>query len=599
MAREQRYRQEIQILSDYSNGVGGLDQYLHLYDKVQEFTKAIEPKAPIKPQEATSETRVIHFRKLVYFQEATEIPLRSAETWRILGLILRTRGLIRWLSFNFFSLEIEELERSYFLSRFALFRMMLRHREIIKTQIQLHVRYLAEIENHDSVLTVTQNDYFRAISGVKMHLPDVAILSTQGNFQPEASKIGTVMLKINWKDKKVSTLVSRLMEHDAKALLQLLLEFGVSDPLLQYMERNYPDARVYLDSQSSLKVVRMDNADRTFDQIAAAQGFHLKGDILENIEVWHQRFLLKEQILFEFDGAGSHRLPFVAGHWQYTIGSKIENEKVFINHPISREEPIPEAIFLSNRADENWFHLLLDTLPRYLFLKDLPPEIPVLIREDLPITTKEFLYQILDRPIIELRSNSNLMVKKLHLLAARSTCFDSISDEIDLQVSFSPIVIKLLVEWIKESQAGLQFNATANSVYFTRSSRQRRILNSQKIEKIVLAMGLEIVEDNESLYRNQVAIFSSLKMAAIPGGAMLANMIFMQPGSYILCLRSSRQNDLELWRKLAAAVELNYFEVTGPPSYHGTNILQRDHSNYLISSRKFRRILSEVMRFTT
>ena len=124
-------------------------------------------------------------------------------------------------------------------------------------------------------------------------------------------------------------------------------------------------------------------------------------------------------------------------------------------------------------------------------------------------------------------------------------------------------------------------------------------MDTSKIEGVAKSENLEIIEDNEDLYRNQVAIFSKLKMGVIPGGAMLANMVFMKPGSTILCLKSSRQADLELWKKLAEAVGLNYFEVTGTPSYHGRNTLQRDHSNYYISPRKFRRILVEVTRSKT
>ena len=365
------------------------------------------------------------------------------------------------------------------------------------------------------------------------------------------------------------------------------------------MKQNYPDARTYLDTHVPLKTVRMKNADLTFDEIAREQRFKLSGEVVNDVEVWHQRFLVKGDTLLEFDSAGSHRLPFVAGHWQYTVASEVDRDKVIIQNPIISMESIDKAIFLSNRADENWFHLLLDTLPRYLFFKDLSPIIPVLIREDLPRTTKEFLYKVLNRPIIELPSNSNIPIGTLHLLAARSTCFDTTNEEVDIQVKFSPEVLKILVSWIEASLENVSTKDAPSAAYFRRSSRQRRTVNALKIEKIAKSKGLTVIEDNELLYRNQVGIFSGLKLAVIPGGAMLANMIFMQPGGAILCLRGSRQNNLELWRKLADAVGLDYFEVVGPATYHGRNALQRDHSNYYIFAAKFRRTLSVVMRSIT
>ena len=595
MAMDNRYRQEIQILTNYSHGSGTIEEYELLFDLIEASIEPIE----VDEQEVSGESAPaipIRFKKLVYFAEGTEIPLNSADKWKILGLILKTRGLSRWLSFNFFSSQIRELERSYFLSRVALFRMMFKDREIIKKQIEMHIRYLSDLEEVDSAPTVTQNDYLRAISGVKMILPTVFILSTVGNFQPDVKpkiKLNTTL------EPDLSDLIPCLMAKDAKALLHLLLEFKITDRLLHYMKQNYPDARTYLDTHVPLKTVRMKNADLTFDEIAREQRFKLSGEVVNDVEVWHQRFLVKGNTLLEFDSAGSHRLPFVAGHCQYTVASEVDRDKVIIQNPIISMESIDEAIFLSNRADENWFHLLLDTLPRYLFFKDLSPIIPVLIREDLPRTTKEFLYRVLSRPIIELPSNSNIRIGTLHLLAARSTCFDSTNEEVDIQVKFSPEVLKILVSWIEASLENVSTKDAPSAAYFRRSSRQRRTVNALKIEKIAKSKGLTVIEDNELLYRNQVGIFSGLKLAVIPGGAMSANMIFMQPGAAILTLRGPSQNNLELWRKLADAVGLDYFEVVGSATYHGRNALQRDHSNFYIFAAKFRRTLSVVMRSIT
>ena len=165
MATDNRYRQEIQILTNYSHGSGTIEEYELLFGLIEASIEPIE----VDEQEVSGESAPaipIRFKKLVYFAEGTEIPLNSADKWKILGLILKTRGLSRWLSFNFFSSQIRELERSYFLSRVALFRMMFKDREIIKKQIEMHIRYLSDLEEVDSAPTVSQNDYLRAISGV-------------------------------------------------------------------------------------------------------------------------------------------------------------------------------------------------------------------------------------------------------------------------------------------------------------------------------------------------------------------------------------------------------------------------------------------------
>lgn len=593
MAMNDHYRLEIQILNEYSKGGGSAEQYELLFKRTEASLEINEVQNEFIEDAQVSP---IHFKKLVYFKEQTDIPCTATDKWRILRLIMKTRGLSRWLSFNFFSLNIKELEKSYLLSRITLFRVLFNNRDIIENHLEKHIRYLDELDDLHDIQTVTHNDYFRAISGVKMELPTLSILSTQGDFQPNIKSKVKQKLRV---ERRHPDLIPRLMNHNAKAFLNLLLEYKISEGLSLYLKRNYPDARSYIDSHVVLKAVRMTRADLTFDEIARELEFELTGDVIQDVDIWHQRFLVKGDTLFEFDAAGSHRLPFVAGHRQYTLASEVDREKVLIQKPVVFENDIDEAIFLSNRADENWFHLLLDTLPRYLFLRNLSPKIPVLIREDLPVTTKEFLYKVLNRTIIELPSNSRIKVGKLHLLAARSTCFDTVNDEVVAQVKFSPAILRLLVHWIKSSLDDSPTFEVPTTAYFRRSSRQRRVINFQKIEQEGTSKGLTIIEDDEALYRNQVKIFSQLQLAVIPGGAMLANMIFMRPGTAILCLRSFRQNDLELWRKLADAVGLNYFEVVGLASYYGRNALQRDHSNYYIFPLKFRRILSVVMQSIT
>ena len=169
----------------------------------------------------------------------------------------------------------------------------------------MHLRYLGELDNSSSALIVTQNDYFNAISGIKMNLPDISILTTQGNIQIAPREFTII--------NHTSNLISSLIAGDAKSLLHFLLEYEPSKIVIEYLARNYPDANDYITSKTTFRTARLQNANKTFDEIAVKQDFKLKGEILENVEIWHQRFIIKGNVLLEFDEAGSHRLPFEIG----------------------------------------------------------------------------------------------------------------------------------------------------------------------------------------------------------------------------------------------------------------------------------------------
>jgi hypothetical protein len=386
-----------------------------------------------------------------------------------------------------------------------------------------------------------------------------------------------------------------LVNKDSDSLKLFLLEYDLDEFALKGLKAVFPDAWEFIKSKVRLKVTRLANAEKTFDEISHGNYANSRGDVATDIQIWHQRFLVKDDELLEFDVTGSHLNKFVAGHWQYLIPSKMSAEVAFLELPDYELPPIHEAIFLSNRADENWYHLLLDTLPRYVFMKNLPLDIPILIRDDLPATSKEFLKRLIKRPIIQIPPNSKLRVKRLHFIAARSTVFDAEQNTFGARVNFSPKTIGVMVSWIKETLNVEYLGESSTKLYIKRQSRQRRILNSNKISNIVAKTGLLTIEDNTDFYRNQIKIFLNLDAVISAGGAVLANLIFMVPGSKILCLRSWRQNELELWKKLAVAMNIEYFEIIGLPTYFGRKSLRREHSNYYIPPWKFRKTLEDVI----
>jgi len=569
-----RFRVEKRLLAQYSAGVADKDSCDLLYQCLKiEIQK-------LKSAEVPSE--IVQAKHLLLDSRGHDDPNSLLEVARIFKLMMNTRGLTRWISLNLLSKEITKFDQACSFSRLEILGLWLRHFSYVFRTLKYNFSLVLDKAVDKELPRIGQNEYFRALSVGKIDLPVECILSTGDTFQLRSRR-----------STNAPNLIFGLIRNHPINLLTLFLEYGSELEILEFLGSHFPDGLDYLKSRQIIGVVELDGFDKTFDERLISDSRDQKSDVLENVEIWHQRFILRDSQLLQFDSTGSHELPFVAGHWQYLTPSKFEKYKAFLTTPALAMKEIPEAIFLSNRADENWYHFLLDTLPRFLFMKDIPLSIPVLIRDDLPPTTKDFLRKIIRNPIIEIPSESKVKVSKLHLVVARSTCFDSINESVVNRVEFSPVILGELSHWIKKDLSLQEISSSSNS-FITRNSRQRRALNARRIQRISSNEGFQLVPDNADLYRNQSFIFSGLRIGVTFGGAVLANMIFMKPGSQILCLRSSRQNDLELWKKLAEAVGIQYEELTGISLYFGSNELRRDHSNYYLSSRKYRKTLRSL-----
>jgi hypothetical protein len=524
-------------------------------------------------------------RKLALYSFPRSSLLTIRETLDVILSIVRTRGLLRWLCLNLLSRKIVLLERAYFLSRFELAKALVLNFKVVLPEIRSHFRFLLLDGGSQKQGEVGFNDYVRAMTVGKIELQEVNYLACDLKFRTLAKR------QLN-----SLQLLTSLSKQSKKELLAFLREYGPDEVVLNHFKKFDWPGWEFLTKSVKLNSIVHKNSTKSFDELATIFGSGYQGEVLEEVEIWHQRFLVKGDSLIEFDATGTHKASFVAGHWQFLDASRFHADELYLEETSIELPDIEQAIFLCGRADENWYHLLLDTLPRYyMFLRSLPRDIPVLIRDDLPSTSIEFLEKVISHRIIQLPGSSKLRVKKLHMVSARSTVFDAKPEDSLLELKFSPQSISAMADWIKSTLNVKTIQTGDQLSYFKRRSRQRRIINSSRIDRMSAQLGWQVFEDDDLLYRSQVKIFSNVTTAISPGGAMLANLIFMPKGSSLICLRSTRQSDLALWKNLANAVGVNYHEVKGIPTYHGKNLLKSIHSNYYISPRRLLKTLGEVM----
>jgi len=498
--------------------------------------------------------------------------------------ILQIRGMTRWLSKNY---VFDSHTDPYSIGRFRLlFILVTRERE---KACKLLKRVVLSTDDRFPGVEVVPNEVFTH--------PDTKFKCSGEVTYKISSEVSSKLRYSNLNKRDSGNLFANIILWNSQIALKMIkFENIVSNDLkIRKVIEAFPDFKAKLECSRLFQIHAHKHKDQTFDERLGESGEIFVHDQIQDAKVLNQRFVVSDEKWIWFDATCDPRIDFVAGHWQFVEQSHFNSDHIDIRiQGKYRNREFKEAIFLIGRADENWYHLLLDTLPRYLFMKDLPSDIPVLIRDDLPLTSKEFLQKLLDRTIIEISTTDQVHVETLHFLAARGTIFDSEPQEGRSLIKFSPKVFLELKNFILERMNEPHGFEIHKRIIFPRKAKYRNVINYRTLLRWANHFGYKEIDTNSEFFRNQFWLFNKAEKVISPGGALLANMLFMKPGSIVIVPISLNTKDLNLWGELGTACGLEVYELPGMPIKFGRTKLSRTHANYFIPVRRFKSLLRKL-----
>jgi hypothetical protein len=506
----------------------------------------------------------------------------KSQNLKMLMLILKTRGRLRWLCFR---LMPSLFKNSYELTRFRLILEIFSNWNLF---VQSILCKLIVIEN--------SGQEYDLIEIYEFTHPNIGF-----SFVEERSYVlgGEVSQKMEFSGKKHSTrdnsnvlMLEKLLRWNSSKVINYIREsdyLSNNTYLLGYLQ-SFPDVLNELRLNIRLSIEFHQNADLSFDDVRDLnQGLP---EALSEVEIWNQRFIVERNKWHIIDSTCSPHGKFVAGHWQFVEQCPATVSHVYLKAPVTkRVKKLSQAIFLIGRADENWYHLLLDTLPRYLSLNAVDREIPVLVRADLPKTSIALIERLLDRKIIYVRTEDRISVGTLYFVAARGTVYDSQPRNGEDRVVFSPRVLKMQRDWMLQRLGGTEGKVYPAEIFLPRRAKYRNLLNMNAVSRYLMQRDFEVIEMGKDFYLEQHHFFSEANKIISPGGAVLANILFMKKDSKVIAFRSWRGANLRIWKKLAEACKVDYAEVIGIPTYFGLKPLAREHSNYYVFLRGIKKAL--------
>lgn len=198
--------------------------------------------------------------------------------------------------------------------------------------------------------------------------------------------------------------------------------------------------------------------------------------------------------------------------------------------PEKKERKIPIAINLCGKAMNNYYHLMIETIPKISLFANLPESLknaPVLL--DSGVKTYPQLLELLDTYLpdnherIYIDSLEMIEVEELIVLSPLAWFPYYGKDGMEPKYKdyiFHPQAISFLRNAIEQPIKG------ERKIYLSRKSSKFRKFNESEIANAVKELGFEIVYTEQLTFHEQIQLFQSAKFIIGATGAAFTNLVF-------------------------------------------------------------------------
>ena len=303
--------------------------------------------------------------------------------------------------------------------------------------------------------------------------------------------------------------------------------------------------------------------------------------------------------LIVYEESADPVLDFVSGQWQSVYALTLQPDRALVRLREKSPHRIPEGILVSGRNDDNWYHWMVEYLPRIFQIdSSVPPSAPLIVSSRTPGTGIAALERLTDREIVVVDAAFAHDVGRLHVLAPPVQILDTtrVPWSEGLSMNSAPLLEFRLRLGLGDHRLG----GKGRQVFLHRASSRRSLTNQPQLAAIAGQLGLEIVDPSTLSWSEQLDLFSSCSLVVGASGAVMANYLLMSPGSRVLALTSDSLADFVLPAALASVSETVFSYLTGPNSLALNDHVSRNkwlHSSFGIRPQEFERaVLGEIAR---
>lgn len=247
---------------------------------------------------------------------------------------------------------------------------------------------------------------------------------------------------------------------------------------------------------------------------------------------------------------------------------------------------------LGNRNDYNYYHWMIESLPRAIELDSvIEGNVPFFVSSRVPKSGIEALKLLSNRKIILIEAEHRTHFELLHVALPSASIIDTAITHLGntFRIDFDSI-FQLRNKLVSEVGDPL----FSPQIYLARKSNRRRLVNQDEIISDAAKFGFDTVYPENLTFLQQLNLFHHAEVIVGPTGAVMANYIFMNKGAKILGLTSRLNATSALPALMGAISGADYFSLQGIDTEKKKLATDNLHNDFKINRRDFERALSRI-----
>lgn len=222
--------------------------------------------------------------------------------------------------------------------------------------------------------------------------------------------------------------------------------------------------------------------------------------------------------------------------------------KQWIKSRVFPETQIQEAIWITDSWARNYFHWILECLPRLFALQAQGINAPLLIPEHIygAHFVKESLTE-LQVEVITFNFRQTIKVNSLYIASHDAPC------------AFDPLYIKNVIFKFQELDFPHAKKATRKIYISRKEASKRKVENETELMTVLQKSGFETMQMEKLSFREQRELMRETKVLMSSHGAGLANLIFMPEDAKVIELHPDVERYNSCFYHLAAALSREYY----------------------------------------
>ena len=305
--------------------------------------------------------------------------------------------------------------------------------------------------------------------------------------------------------------------------------------------------------------------------------------------------IICENRLVVVDRAADPRIEFVSGQWDHVFGSSVYGERALIKLCEPANESFKNGVLLSGRNDFNWYHWMIEYMPRAIEVDPvIDAKIPWVISNRVPKSGIDALKMISSREIVVCDSEKLHSFSTLKVMSPNASVIDTLLAPWEKISKFNLDNLRMLRKSLIGADTRPKF---APKVFIERASTHRNVINQDELIELAASYGFQSVSLEELDFSQQLNLFSNADAVITAGGAVMANFIFMKPGSNLVQLNNVANKEFIIPALLCDVSQTKLTTVVGRPAKEkGASGMHIDiiHGSYEIRPKDLRSALNSL-----